>query len=130
MGIQMEVKIPKVKLDSNNFLHGTQSIMAGTGEGSPQHQLIPPFPWAANSSIYGITGRFVHGKLQGVVILYYNMNRGGFAQVKDGYLHGGIITYGQVPVLPVSMSVIYFPFLTLGRRNLISMDCPRFWQVS
>ena len=102
MGVHINMTIPVARLDSANRLHGSQTVLAGYGEDSPEHKQVPAFPWAANSSIYAIGGRFVHGELQGTVVFYYSLNRGGYVQVKDGYMHGGIITYGQSPVLPVS----------------------------
>ena len=98
----MNLTIPKARFDSSNKLHGSQTVIVGSGEDSAEHKLVPAFPWAANSSLYAVSGRFVHGELQGTVVLYYSLARGGYVQVNDGYMHGGIITYGQIPVLPVS----------------------------
>ena len=106
----MNLTIPRLKLDSNNKLHGSQTLAVSGGEGSTNHKRIPEFPWAANSSLYGVSGRFVHGELQGVAVLYFSIHRGGFAQVRDGYMHGGIVAYGQIPVLPVSIQGLCWAF--------------------
>ena len=108
MGQNVQILAHRHRLDAKKRLHGFQTLYLEGLEAGPQFKLIPPFPWAVNSSVYAIVGNFVHGELNGIAKLFISQDRGIFAQVKDGYMHGGVTAYGQLPVLPVMKCFFFF----------------------
>ena len=95
MGKDYNTIIYDAHFNSNKQLHGIMSI---TIKDDTSH--TTELPWNVNRTLTAIKGRFHNGVLQGIVSLYFTRGQMMYATIKDGYLHGGLISHGTSPVLP------------------------------
>ena len=68
----------------------------------------PKLSWMNDRTVESIQGHFYNGELQGIVTIHFSMSQEVFAEVKDGYFHGGMITHGVSTVLP-GVRILFMP---------------------
>lgn len=101
LGQPRNVRSERFFLDNRGRLHGIQLLTL-------LDESLPDVPWhSRNVSLAGIEGRFVHGELQGLVKLFLVGGIQAYAEVRNGWLHGGLISHGQRPIIaPVSERMV------------------------
>ena len=71
-----------------------------------------------NWSIKLFSGNFIHGKLNGIVILVTWNSAIIHATFKDGELHGPAFAYGRIPVLDIEVLIFCFVIFHIDRLFL------------
>ena len=93
-----DIVIANARFNRNKQLQGTLNVYV-VDFTSPETEGVE-VPWLKGKRMTGFQGRFSDGVLKGIVKLYFSFSQLIFAEVEDGYLHGGMVSYGQSPVLP------------------------------
>ena len=89
-------------LDLQGHLHGTCTFVLPSEHynSTGTHDFL-------NWSIKLFSGNFIHGKLNGIVILVTWNAANIYATFKDGELHGPTFAYGRIPVFDIEVLILY-----------------------